>query len=313
VGNHVRNMILSGPLFFLGGVMLTEPATMPPTRYYRYLFALLTAVLFAGQLHLGSFYISPELSLVLANILAFSVGLRQRVTLTLVEARQMSTNVYDFVFKPSSRFMFKPGQYLEWTLALPHVDGRGNRRTFTIASSPTEELVHLGVKFYEPSSAFKTMLHSMKPGEKIHTGQLAGDFTMPADHRKKLVWIAGGIGITPFRAQAQYLIDARQTRDITLLYFVSKPEERSYAEVFEAARAVGVKTVYVLSTKDAPANWRGKQGALTPELLKQEVPDFASRTFYISGPPAMVRGYKQLLTSVGVQRKNIKTDYFSGY
>lgn len=309
----LRNMILSGPLIFLGTIMLTEPATMPSRRYYQYLFGIIVGVLFSSQLHLTEYiYTSPERALLIGNLFAFALSYRARLTLKLKEIVRISPSVYDYVFTTNYQLRFLPGQYMEWTLPLKRSDSRGNRRSFTLASSPTENDVHLGVKFYQPSSKFKEHLHAMKPGDTITVGALSGDFVLPVDPAQKLVWIAGGIGITPFRSQAKYLIDADQKRDIDLFYVVSDPAEVAYNAVWNAARNIGVRTTFVLSGGTPPKDWRGLTGRLTAEHIKA-VPDWQNRLYYISGPNAMVEAYKTMLREAGVARGHIITDHFSGY
>lgn len=190
---------------------------------------------------------------------------------------------------------------MEWTLAHKHVDGRGNRRSFTIASSPTESDIHLGVKFHNPSSSFKKALFAMQPGDDIMVGQLSGNFTLPTDDRKKLVFIAGGVGITPFRSMLQYVIDTNQQRVITLFYVVNNAEEIAYKAVLRQAEACGVTVVLLIGIR------------LNAKLLKKYVPDFEERHFYISGSNGLVESYRELLRHNGVAAGRITSDYFSGY
>lgn len=152
----------------------------------------------------------------------------------------------------------------------------------------------------------------MEAGETITAGMLAGDFVLPFDASKKLVWIAGGIGITPFRSQAKYLIDKQQKRDVELFYIVSDPAEVAYHHIWEAARKVGVSTSFVLSGDTPAKGWKGLTGRLTPEHITT-IPDWQTRTYFISGPNAMVDAYKSMLVKAGVSRRQIITDHFSGY
>jgi len=313
---------LSWPLVFFGTIMLTEPATTPPTRYYRNLYGLGVGLLFASQLHVGSIGTSPELCLIIGNIFAWLVSPKYQLRLRLKRVRQLTPQVYDYAFKPvggpGGGFTFEAGQYLQWTMPHHHVDGRGNRRTFTIASSPTEDEIHIGVKFYEPSSSFKRTLRGLKPGASIMAGQQAGDFTLPADRSKPLVFIAGGIGVTPFRSMLKYLADSGQQRQVTMLYLISSPEEIAYDEDLQAIgdKLKKFKRVQVLGP-GAPSpgrdKWQGYTGLLTPEIVSQEVEKATGCTFYISGPNAMVESYRVMLRGMGVPRKQIKTDYFAGY
>jgi len=83
----------------------------------------------------------------------------------------------------------------------------------------------------------------MKVGDTIVASQLSGEFILPADESKKLVFLAGGIGITPFRSQIKYLIDTKQKRDIILFYSNRTPADIAYKEIFDQAQInFGLKT-----------------------------------------------------------------------
>src|SRR5260370_1410080 len=120
---------------------------------------------------------------------------------------------------------------MEFTLAHPHSDSRGNRRYFTLASSPTENLVHLGIRFYDQGSSFKQAMFQMNGKTQFVAAQIAGDFTLPTDPSQKLVFIAGGIGITPFRSMLKYLLDTHQRRDIVMFYANRRVDEIVYKDV----------------------------------------------------------------------------------
>jgi ferredoxin-NADP reductase len=313
VGSGIAQAITSSPLVFLGGVMLTEPATMPPRVHQQMVYGLLVGALAASQLRLGSVSITAELSLCLGNLFAYVLSPKYALRLKLKEKHQLSEHVYDYEFTPDRKPTFLAGQYFAWTLPHKHSDSRGNRRTFTIASSPTEETVHLGVKFYEPSSSFKKALKAMEPGDSLTAGQLAGSFVLPRKPKQKLVFIAGGIGITPFRSMIKYVVDKNQQTDIVLFYLIADSSELSYRELWQDAKDHGVQTVPILSAETIPASWTGLTGRLTPEAIEKTVPDYRDRTFYISGPPPMVDAYKSNLQKMGVKRRRIITDAFSGY
>ena len=210
---------------------------------------------------------------------------------------------------------FEPGQYLEWTLAHKNKDDRGMRRYFTIASSPTEENYVAGIKFYEKSSSFKRTMVDMNIGDKIVAGQLDGDFTLPKNKNKKLVFIAGGIGITPFRSMAKYLIDTNEKRDIIIFNSNKTASDIVYQDIFyQAELRLGIKVVNTLTDLNSvPNDWRGETGFVNEEMILRYAPDFKQRTFYISGPPMMVSMFKEALKKMGVSRLHIKTDFFPGF
>ncbi len=314
ISELLRTIFASFPLVFFGTVMLTEPLTTPPTRWGQIAYGALVGILFGLQFHIGPVYSSPELVLLLGNIFSFLISPKYRLKLTLKETNQLAPMIREFVFQNSSKINFRPGQYLEWTLPHTGVDDRGNRRYFTISSSPTEQDIRLTIKIAPRSSTFKQKLLDMTPGSLLYASQLSGDFVLPADPTQKLVFIAGGIGITPFRSMIRYLVDRREKRDITLFYAVSSADEYVFQDLWQAARLVGVKTVPILTqAKTIPSKWEGEIGYISAEILDAEVPDYRSRLFFLSGPNVMVNAYKKLLLSLGVSRRQIKTDYFPGF
>jgi ferredoxin-NADP reductase len=199
-------------------------------------------------------------------------------------------------------------------MTLPHrgSDTRGARRYFTLASSPTEDTLHLGVRYYENGSSFKEVLHN-SDNALMSVGQVGGDFILPSDPNAKLAFIAGGIGITPFRSMAKYMSDTNDHRSAILLYGERSVEDIAYKEVFEEARIkVGLTTKYVLSAVST-AQDNIIAGTISREFIEREIPDYVSRIFYISGPQSMVQGIRNELRAMGVPRRNIKADYFFGY
>jgi ferredoxin-NADP reductase/Na+-translocating ferredoxin:NAD+ oxidoreductase RnfD subunit len=310
--SSMKHALIASPFIFLATIMLTEPATMPPQRNQQVLFAGLIAALYVTGWSVGPIVVYPEVALLLGNLYAYLISPKARVRLRLKEIQKISDRVYTYVFQPDHRLAFQPGQYMEWTLADVPYDSRGNRRTFTIASSPTEEEEHLGIKYYEPASTFKAAFMGMKPGDMVYGSQLAGNFTLQGHEHKKLAFIAGGIGITPFRSMLKYLTDKNIQSNAVLIYVVSDPHEFAYIQQLEEASAVGVKVIRVVTDLAYQA-----QGVVTTKItadsLARLLPDYAERTFYISGPNAMVDGTKGYLRELGVARRHIKTDHFSGY
>ncbi|GHO50371.1 RnfABCDGE type electron transport complex subunit D [Ktedonospora formicarum] len=314
LSTELYQMLAQSPLFFFAFIMLTEPLTAPPTKKLRRFYGVLTGIFFIPQIHISTLYSTPELALVMGNVFSYLVSPKQKVTLTLSRKTKMAPDIIDFVFKSSQKLAFTPGQYMEFTLAHPHSDSRGNRRYFTLASSPTENFVHLGVRFYEQGSSFKKAMYTMNGKTQFIGAQVAGDFTLPPDPKQKLVFIAGGIGITPFRSMLKYLLDIHQRRDITLLYINKTRNEIVYADILSAAQArLGLKIFYTLTDRTAlPLNWTGLVGRINEQMLMKIVPDYNEYIFYLSGPPDMVKAYEQVLRNMKIKHSQIKKDFFPG-
>jgi len=306
--------LTASPVLFFTFIMITEPLTTPPSRFLRIVYGTLVGLLFIPQIHIGSIYFTPELALIFGNVFSYLVSPKRRLTLKLKHAVQLSPDTAEFIFDSDYPMNFKPGQYLEWTLGHKKVDLRGNRRYFTIASSPTEKEFHLGVKFYPKPSSFKKALAYMNDGDTLIASQLSGDFILPRNKKKKLVFIAGGIGITPFRSMIQYLIDTNQKRDIVLIYSNKKEVDIVYKDIFDlAAEKIGLKIIYTLTDVKEGDKWAGKTGVVDTQFILNEVKDWRERTFYISGPPFMVTGIKSSITNLGVSIYKVKTDFFPGF
>lgn len=311
----LRQDVLESTAWFLAFVMLTEPVTLPSTKRLQIVYALLAGVLVVPQLHLGHYYLTPELALVAANAAMIPFRSRTKRVLYPDRALAIGPGLVDFVYRLSPPLAFQPGQYMEWTLDHHHPDSRGKRRYFTLASSPTEATLRIGVKIEDAGSTFKHELaaHAARRIPMV-AAFVAGDFTLPRDPGQKLAFIAGGIGITPFRSMIKYLTDRGENRDVALLYANRRFEEIVYRDVFEAAQRVfRLRPVYVLSDPSSvPPYWRGETGRIDAALIARQIPDYPERLFYVSGSPALVQSVRDALRDLGVKREQIKTDYFSG-
>jgi glycine betaine catabolism B len=314
ITKELQQLLVESPLFFFATIMFTEPLTMPPTQKLRDIYAIMVGVLFVPQMHVGPIYSTPELALVVGNLYTYIVSPKHKVMLKLRRKSTIAANIVDFVFKPSHRLAFEPGQYMEFTLAHPHPDSRGNRRYFTLASSPTEENLRLGVRFYPEGSSFKRAMSRLDNRTTMLAGQVAGDFTLPKDPDQKLVFIAGGIGITPFRSMLKYLIDTKEPGDIVLFYVNKTADEIAYKDVLTQAQTLpGIRVFYTLTDTGAlPRNWDGLTGRINDSTIRKLVPDYQERTFYVSGPPDMVRATESTLKQMQVNPNQMKKDFFPG-
>lgn len=296
---------LNSPLIFFTAVLLIEPKTSPRPGHLQIIYAVFTALVFS---FLAKFVprisFGLELSLLAGNIFSNLTGRNFRQVLTLIKSGQLSSDCRVFIFKQERKIEFEAGQYLEWTLSHEHPDSRGIRRFFTIASSPTEEFIMLASKFYPRPSTFKAALKSMDKGSQIIASDLAGEFILPHDKSIKLAFIAGGIGITPFRSQIKYMLDKNENRDIVFLYSNKTAQDVVFKDLFDHAKKNGVRSVYVNNDQ---------MGYINEKIIKKEVPDWKDRLFYISGPEPMVEAFEKMLAQMGLERKKIRRDYFPGY
>ncbi len=288
------------PTVFLAGFMLSEPLTLPPRRWQQWLTAAVTALVFSVPFSLGPIYTSPELALIVGNLVAFAVSRRTAVSLRLRTSEALSPHAVEHRFDLSRPLAFEAGQYLE--LHLPHrADIRGLRRVFSIASPPSAaagENPQLSVAMRTPEngSSFKAALAALEPGARVAVTQVAGDFLLPRDPAVPLLFVAGGIGMTPFASQLAELAARGEHRDIVVVVVPSNPDEVLFHDEIAAA---GARLEIVVP------------GQLTADALRSLVPDLAARRAFVSGAPAVVSAATAALRAAGARR--VRTDYFVGY
>lgn len=297
--------IAATPLLFFGTVMLTEPLTSPTKQRNLLIFGVVVGIFYSfTQLHR-----TPEEALLIGNAAAFLLEPNRSLLLKLIGRRQEAADIFSFIFATPKKLRFEAGQYMEWTLPHTGIDARGNRRYLTIASAPTEDNIMFTVKVPPSHSKFKDSLMNLKKGEKIAATRLAGDFTLKGDNQK-VAFIAGGVGITPFRSIIQELVDKGQAHDIHLFYSVTAADEIAFEQLFSHAAPLGIKTSYITTSgKEADM----LHGYLDERMIKAKLPDYQQRLFYISGPQAFVAAIRGHLLDMGVKPARITTDFFPGY
>lgn len=278
----------SPPLFFFAFIMLTEPLTTPTSKLMQIIYGALVGGLYSVKVF------TPEMALVAGNIFAYLVSSKDKLVMPLKQKTQIAPDIYDYIFTPNQKFNFVPGQYMEWTLAHSNPDSRGTRRYLTLASSPTEPDLRIGVKYYESSSSYKKALLNLNV--PIVASQLGGEFVLPKDPNIKLAFVAGGIGITPYRSMIKYLLDTHETRDIILIYINKTADEIVYKDIWKS-----IKTIYINTSE---------VGHLNSQMITANVTNYKDRIWYISGPHTMVTATEDLLKSLKIPR--IKTDFFPG-
>ena len=288
------------PVVFLAGFMLSEPLTLPPRRWQQWLTAGVTAVVFSVPFSLGPIYTSPELALIIGNLVAFAVSRRTAVSLRLRDSTALSPYAVAHRFDLAHPLHFEAGQYLE--LHLPHrADIRGLRRVFSIASPPSDAVgehpqLTVAMRAPENGSSFKAALAALEPGSRVAVTQVAGDFVLPRDPSVPLLLVAGGIGMTPFASQLSEIAARGERRDIVMIVVPSNPDEVLFDDAIAAARA----RLEVVTIEQ-----------LTVDALRALVPDLATRRAFVSGAPAIVSAATGALRAAGARR--VRTDYFVGY
>lgn len=301
-GQNPVNLLLYSPLVFFATIMLTEPLTSPTVTRDQILYSGFVALSYFTYQETLRVPYTLELSLLTGNLFTYFVQKPFRVTLYLKKKMEVAKNTFAFYFKPEMDFDYKAGQFMHWTLPHKNPDVKGIRRYFTVASSPTQDNIMIAVRIPDEPSSFKEALLNLEKGDEITAMDVSGDFTLPDDTDVPLAFIAGGIGVTPFLSMTKWMIDKNEKRDIVLLYSNSVEKDIAFKKLLDKAESVGVKTHYVVTKRD---------GYIDEEVIKEKVPNWKERVYYISGPQPMVEIFEKMLSKMNVRK--IKTDFFPGY
>jgi ferredoxin-NADP reductase len=203
-------------------------------------------------------------------------------------------------------------------------DPKGATRSFTIASSPTEkEWILVSTRIRD--SPFKQKLSKLDVGASVKITAAFGKFTLPEDYSKPVVFLSGGIGVTPFRSMMKYATDKQLPLKITMFDANRNQQNILYREEFDSWSKLNenLKIVYAISIEEADApslsaasEWKGEKGFIDKSMLSRHLSEDETNNaiFYICGPPAMLNAMQKLLSKeLGVPDKRIKVELFTGY
>jgi ferredoxin-NADP reductase len=218
--------------------------------------------------------------------------------ITFLESVPIADNIRTFRFKPKGHVAYTAGQYIELTVPHENPDERGIKHWFTLSSSPSEDHLAITTKFAEPSSTFKNTLLNLKPGAELEMAAPEGDFVLPDDPKLELIFVAGGIGVTPYRSMVKYLADKGEKRKIKLVYGVASQDELAFEELFTD---YGVELVPFVGQR------------LTADIIMQQIGKNDGKLVFVSGPEPMVEALHDSLITAGLPADSLKSDYFPNY
>jgi ferredoxin-NADP reductase len=208
---------------------------------------------------------------------------------------------------------FSPGQYFFVTLPdVGYQDDKGLRRHITVVTSPNEKGL-LGFATRMRDSAFKRSLGDLPVGAEVEVESPKGDFVLPENASRPLVFVAGGIGITVFRSMLRYIREERLPYRVTLIYSNRDRESTAFLdELREFEQALPDFRLILTMTQDP--GWEGETRKVDGEFVKHYLDDDLNRyTFLVAGPPAMAEGVQKALQQAGVQDENVSAERYSGY
>jgi len=233
----------------------------------------------------------------------------------LKDREEVAEGTMAFRFEKPSGWTFKPGQYLDMTLLdPPETDSEGNVRSFSIASAPHEETLMVATRMRD--TAFKRVLKTMAIGTAIKIEGPSGNLILQNGVTRTVVFLAGGIGITPFRSIVHWAAKERLPNRIVLFYSNRRPEDAPFLAELQSVEKDNPRYKLIASMTEMEKShrpWNGETGLIDQEMLGRYLKGAASPIYYIAGPPAMVKGLHEMLNKAGMNDDDIRAEEFVGY
>lgn len=230
---------------------------------------------------------------------------------------QLTKDTFTFFFKRTGEERnFTPGQYYEMKLPHKDMDERGDTRVFTISSSPTnQEFITITTRVIQ--STFKKALNGLKNGTSVQFDGPWDDLNFDEKDSSPHVFLAGGIGITPYHSIVQYCIDNNYRTPMILFVSWKKRDEMIFDEFFRDANNHLENFSYVPTLTEEEGlnaeNWDGEKGRIDDKMIRKYVSSILDSKYFISGPQVMVNALKKTVQEMGVSSEKIIAEEFEGY
>lgn len=271
-------------------------------------------------------------------------------TFPFFKKEQVSKDAYTFYFKKTPDFFYVPGQYIRMIFDHLRPDDRGTTRLFTISSSPLALYLTITTRIIQ--SSFKHALLTLKEKQPMQFFGPMGRFVYSEEERRPLIFLAGGIGITPFHSIMTYVAEKNITHAMTLFVSfttaedvvfydelikisadhqnikvvcsVSHPEEASSfwqasarpespGAIGDAGQVVDTRKSASMTNLETERKWKGETGRISADMIKKYTPEFMNSKFMISGPPSMVGAMEKLTQEMNIPQEQVQIEKFTGY
>ncbi len=215
--------------------------------------------------------------------------------------------------KPAG-FSFEPGQAIRLTIPPDAPKGAGEARVFSIANAPHDTDLQVVTRLRD-SSSFKQALKSMPEGSALQIAGPLGSFTKDADQSRPTVFLAGGIGITPFLSMLRDADHKNGLAQTTLFYSNRSPADAAMLTELQDLDSADPEFALIATMTDLQAghDWQSETGYIDAAMLARHLPDLKAPTYYCVGPGKFVSAMSEMLTSAGVEAANIRIEQFGGY
>jgi ferredoxin-NADP reductase len=228
---------------------------------------------------------------------------------------EVAQDTMAFHFEKPPGFDFKPGQSVDLTLINPpDTDSEGNTRTFSIASAPFENQLMFATRMRD--TAFKRSLKKVAIGTVLRMDSAMGSFTLHKNPAKPAVFLAGGIGITPFFSIVRQADHDRAPHKLFLFCSNRRPEDTPFLDSLQELDKTNpnFKLICTMTNMSQSAKeWKGETSLVDKGMLSRHLTTLQGPIYYIAGPPPMVAGVREMLVAADVDEDDIRAEDFAGY
>jgi len=227
---------------------------------------------------------------------------------TVAEVINESDSIVTLKFEHESgkSFSYLPGQFLYVRINNPEIPW--DEHPFTISSSPLQAYLSITAK---KLGDFTQKLDKVKVGDTAYIDGAYGTFSYSKDkENRKLCFLAGGIGITPFLGMLRHMSLQNESQDVVLFWGVRDRQDIICNDEINdySLQMKNFKFVPVLSND---SSYEGEVGYINADTIKRYIDDIGAYDFYICGPPIMIESQIKNLRSLGVAKENIHFERFA--
>ena len=223
------------------------------------------------------------------------------------------TNVFH-LSKPEG-FNYEPGQTIDLTLIDPkEMDAEGPVRTFSLVSAPHEPELMFATRMRD--TAFKRALKNAQPGMELAWDGPYGSFILHRNPAKPAVFLAGGIGITPFMSMIKHAHHNKLPHQIYLYHSNHTPEDSPFLSDLTEFAKQNPDFHYIPTMTDldkSSREWNGERGFVDKSMIDRSVADLSTPIYYLAGPAGFVTAMRKMLVEAKVDEDNIRFEEFPGY
>lgn len=235
--------------------------------------------------------------------------------LTFKSKSQIADGTWAFHFEKPADFVFEAGQYV--ALVLPRLaapDKRGPVRSLSISSAPCEDDLMFAVRITD--SGFKQTLMTLEPGEVAQATKPIGHFTLShAADDKRIVFLAGGIGVTPIRSILVQAAHDGLNRPMSFFYSNRMIKDAAFGDELKNLKLAQYQYVTTFSQETLPcAGTNDERGYICEDMLRKylSAEDVTASWYYLVGAPAFIEAMEKMLVAMGVPKERCVNDPFTG-